>query len=535
MDYLDKEVIELRKYRAEHRDKCGRPQEPEYTNSSTSLMTQRIVELSKKNRELSCQTEAMKTKINKLLRDNESLKNMVECFRDKDVQEDLTRTSSLNFELETGGTSSQQNVQLTNKVIEYRRQTQLLRMELKTALRALSQEVGDGATPHSVLSLVSGSSGGGWRGRQQQIISLQQKCSELQLKLKETVVDAEVGAGDQGLIIAQKALAQQDKKKQEQIEKLTQDLEHATTDLKSAQKDLKASKARIQTLDSQIKVFKSQIEILEGKLTESDKSAGELEKEIRHLKLEQANLKERERRYRDQSSLEIQEGQRAVQRERGIVSRLQEVIQEKQETVQKQDSQIIELRNKLEISCSGTMGKNVNIVERIGQLESQLENSGRIIEAANHEKVSIVKMMNDYLTQAEEERRKYVQSNEYCSRISCVLQRADQLITECLDAGQVTSEDILQEVEHIRTLIRELKLGDLYVYENVQHKDMTKKLKTQVEMLKREVSSLKANLKDISNARRKDLQSFAQVTDQLKNEWTEAIKKNHVTPSVFSR
>lgn len=87
--------------------------------------------------------------------------------------------------------------------------------------------------------------------------------------------------------------------------------------------------------------------------------------------------------------------------------------------------------------------------------------------------------MQEYLSQAEEERQKYILASEHSARISCVLKRADQCISECLDAGQVTSEDILQEVEHIRTLIRELKLGDLYVYENVQHKDMTKKLTTQ--------------------------------------------------------
>lgn len=103
----------------------------------------------------------------------------------------------------------------------------------------------------------------------------------------------------------------------------------------------------------------------------------------------------------------------------------------------------------------------------------------KVINAGEREKKSILKMMQDYLNQSEEERQKSMQASEHTARISCVLQRADQCINECLEAGQVTNEDILHEVEHIRTLIRELKLGDLYVYENVQHKDMTKKLKTQ--------------------------------------------------------
>jgi len=98
-------------------------------------MTQRIVELSKKNRDLTAQTEGMKTKINKLVRENQSLKNMVECFRDKDWHDELVAQSS-NTQLEGSTTpGSQQNAQLTNKVIEYRRQNQQLRMELRTALR----------------------------------------------------------------------------------------------------------------------------------------------------------------------------------------------------------------------------------------------------------------------------------------------------------------------------------------------------------------------------------------------------------------
>lgn len=95
------------------------------------------MELSKKNRDLCSQTEGMKTKIGKLVRENESLRNMVECFREKDIPEDVLRQAS-NMDsdlLSTTTPGSQQNAQLTNKVIEYRRQNQLLRMELKTALR----------------------------------------------------------------------------------------------------------------------------------------------------------------------------------------------------------------------------------------------------------------------------------------------------------------------------------------------------------------------------------------------------------------
>lgn len=85
--------------------------------------------------------------------------------------------------------------------------------------------------------------------------------------------------------------------------------------------------------------------------------------------------------------------------------------------------------------------------------------------------------MKDYLNQSEDERQKSIQASEHKGKIACVLHRAEQCINECLDAGQVTSEEVLREVEHIRMLIRELKLGDLYIYEN---RSMPKKQQMQL-------------------------------------------------------
>lgn len=78
--------------------------------------------------------------------------------------------------------------------------------------------------------MTNGSGAASWRGRQQQIIALQQKVSELQVKLKETFVcngdqESEVtnGAGDADTYFSQQklnsttghrnALVLQDKKK----------------------------------------------------------------------------------------------------------------------------------------------------------------------------------------------------------------------------------------------------------------------------------------------------------------------------------
>lgn len=123
-------------------------------------MSQRVVELSKKNRDLTSQSEMMKTKISKLIRENGSLKNMVECFKEKDSQDDLSRDPNNADEYEiavavtTTTPGSQQYAQLTNKVIEYRRQNQLLKMELKTALRVMTYRRREGPAIKLAIQII---------------------------------------------------------------------------------------------------------------------------------------------------------------------------------------------------------------------------------------------------------------------------------------------------------------------------------------------------------------------------------------------
>lgn len=60
--------------------------------------------------------------------------------------------------------------------------------------------------------------------------------------------------------------------------------------------------------------------------------------------------------------------------------RLQSVIQEKQDAIQKLDSAIIELRNKLEISCSGVFGGGVATIDRMREMESQVTICGEELD-----------------------------------------------------------------------------------------------------------------------------------------------------------
>lgn len=83
----------------------------------------------------------------------------------KILSDKLAATSKKLFEVKN------LNIQLTN--------------ELKQANRLLSQEIGESFTSITNLSHTNSN----WRGRAQQIISLQQKLSELQDKLSVTPIE----------------------------------------------------------------------------------------------------------------------------------------------------------------------------------------------------------------------------------------------------------------------------------------------------------------------------------------------------------
>lgn len=95
-------------------------------------VAQTIVQLKKKNRDLTCQVESMKTKMQQLMNQNEHLKDRVEEL-EKQQQDSGTVTVSKSTEEILNAAA--QLTQTTNKMMEYRRQCQQLKIEHRAALR----------------------------------------------------------------------------------------------------------------------------------------------------------------------------------------------------------------------------------------------------------------------------------------------------------------------------------------------------------------------------------------------------------------
>ncbi|KAJ7403677.1 coiled-coil domain containing 13 [Willisornis vidua] len=121
----------------------------------------KIVELAKKNREITAESESERARVKQLNHKVKELEREAESPEVKALQEKL---NTANF-----------------KVMEYRNQLQSSKQELKMTQKLLASEIGEDVNIQSLLA-----NSGSWRGRAQQILVLQNKVRELEIKLGQT-------------------------------------------------------------------------------------------------------------------------------------------------------------------------------------------------------------------------------------------------------------------------------------------------------------------------------------------------------------
>ncbi|XP_015774238.1 PREDICTED: coiled-coil domain-containing protein 13-like isoform X2 [Acropora digitifera] len=206
----------------------------------------RIMELSKKNRELTAELESERSKVRQLAKKSQEME-----------KEDSSESTVLQDKLN----------QANNKVAEFRNQCDRLKKDLKVAHKVLAKEVGEG---FNIGSLLNDSSG--WRGRQQQITSLQNKVSELKGQLSQVVRSGSATSNNiflRSAIISSPSSApsQYDEKHRSALKKMEKDRKDAHEKTQSELVNLEqehtklqqkhdAAKARNKVLASELKGLK---------------------------------------------------------------------------------------------------------------------------------------------------------------------------------------------------------------------------------------------------------------------------------------
>ena len=250
---------------------------------SSSSAAQRIVDLSKKNRELCAELGKERNRARRLEKRVGELEATIESQASKsslhhESHSSLTISTTGDHSIGAAPSCAQLQEHLRHakrKIAEYRNQSQQLKTDLKLLHRVLVKEVGEGV---SVTALLSESSG--WRGRSQQITALQSKVMELRERLEvqrerapdklKSVTTVEAKAGSKADARQKATLRRMESERKRNLEDTQQALDGLRSDHSRLQSQCSALRARNKTLSSEAREMRSQVAAMAEKSTRDD-------------------------------------------------------------------------------------------------------------------------------------------------------------------------------------------------------------------------------------------------------------------------
>ncbi|XP_026824385.1 coiled-coil domain-containing protein 13 [Ooceraea biroi] len=285
----------------------------------TELATTKLIELSKKYRDRTAEMEALKTKCKNLgatliIKEDELERQRAELQRivKSEARKDSGDTNQINIEEKelrnnlSGRTDREQVKCLKNKLqraqtklCESRNMCATLRQEINKAQKLLCSEVGENVRITALSSVP-----GGWRGRAEQIRSLQQKVAELQIRLSDHERSqkefSSASLERQNLTNFRVA----EKERRQQIENMAKEFRQAEVALETSKRKLDAAKARMKVLENELSVAKGNIAMLNEKRSHDDRLIDALNE---RLKIVEVRYQERE--------VEVQNKEHKIERE----------------------------------------------------------------------------------------------------------------------------------------------------------------------------------------------------------------------------
>uniref|UniRef100_A0A8C0EM16 Coiled-coil domain-containing protein 13 n=1 Tax=Bubo bubo TaxID=30461 RepID=A0A8C0EM16_BUBBB len=542
----------------------------------------KIVELAKKNREITAETESEKTKVkqlnNKVKELERELQIAVEKIHSLDGSDAGIKKSTLkmiegNLAESPKVKALQEKLTTANfKVVEYRNQLQSAKQELKMTQKLLANEVGEDV---NIQSLVTNS--GSWRGRAQQILVLQSKVRELENQLCQNKTRTSLSEADEELLALtdpRKLSAQEknllkirslEKEKKETLEKLTGQYDALQKSHEEVKKKLDASKARNKILCNEVKILKEQIITLLEKGKHDDElidalliQQKQMQEILKHLSQKDEKNKESQEMLGQHLNSEIPKKNCLIEQLRQMVVEREAKVKELEEEIEQLtlqvDSQkklargapfVIILDLFLPLSTVSEMGHTLvesAATELAGTgspdlkvLQTQLTEHKALCQAAEVERDRLLELVTVLQKRVEEGSDKVWKAEKRLQEEQqrCVVLE-QQLEKLQMDPGRNTSaqkpplRSKTGEVEHALTTVslfpplKELsaaQLSELPLESQIE--ELSARLVTQLD----ENEALKAALQTTVRKKEEDFKLYQDTVDQVKDIFLQAIQQ----------
>ncbi|KFV86110.1 Coiled-coil domain-containing protein 13, partial [Struthio camelus australis] len=320
----------------------------------------KIVELAKKNREITAETESEKAKVKQLNNKVKELERELQTAMgkihslgggDSGIKQSTLKMIEGNLAESPEVKALQEKLTTANfKVMEYRNQLQSTKQELKMTQKLLANEVGEDVNVQSLLA-----TSGSWRGRAQQILVLQGKVRELESRLCQTksrTSSTEIDDDLLALTDPRKLSAQEknllkirslEKEKKEALEKLTGERDALQKDHEEVKKKLDASKARNKVLCSEVKTLKGQIVTLLEKGKHDDELIDALLSQQKQMQEILMHLSQQDEKNKESQQILGQHLNSEAQKQNCLIEQLKQMVAEREAKVKELEEEIGQL------------------------------------------------------------------------------------------------------------------------------------------------------------------------------------------------
>uniref|UniRef100_A0A1B6H124 Uncharacterized protein n=1 Tax=Cuerna arida TaxID=1464854 RepID=A0A1B6H124_9HEMI len=443
---------------------------------ASDLAASKIVELSKRVRELTADLEVARMRCRAAELSSLTSAQVVEEKASNDVKPpDSTSTvKELTDKLSTANL----------KVCEYRNQCQQLKHELKIAQKVIQSEVGEGV---NVTSLVTSGGSGGWRGRAQQIQTLQQRLAELSEKTSSCEVNEKEARKTESVA----RLAEKEREREKEVAELKQQLE-------DKQRKLEASRARSRVLENNQSELRGRLATLLEKTTHDDQLIAALT-----TQLASASDKSQDRSTANRLEQQNRLLENQLSEEKSKLTNLQSVLRDKDKELAELEEKLINLQNATTSdSTERPRSTSIPSTEQI-HTNTTLETLGVTAEA---ERVRLLELLAVNNKRLEQERQSAIQAQ-------------DALRKERHKAARLETKLARQELE---------QLSAVSCYHNNSHhksdENQSEELKCRLELLQEELMYLRSRLVNVEQEKYEDLRTYTSMLEHTRLVFMDSVR-----------